>query len=94
MALLGFPLVAEGLHAGADAGVEEVAAIRALSALDATRATAVLLAVPGVSWATAFDDPERAAWHERKMASKESRPAKHLALLGGGAPATTVLHVE
>ena len=74
------------------AGVEEVATIRAAHALDATRATAVLLEAPGVAWATSFDDPARADWHARKMSSKEARPAVHLELMGGTKGAT-VLHV-
>ena len=75
------------------AGVEEVATIRAAHALDASRATAVLLEAPGVEWATSFDDPARADWHARKMASKEARPAVHLELMGGSKGAT-VLHVS
>ena len=95
LALLGFPLVGEGLHPGADGGVEEVSAIHALARLQPDKATALLVAVPGVSWETDFDDPKRAEWHAKKMASKESRPAKHLALLGApGAPPAVVRHVR
>ena len=90
---MGFPLVADGVHAGVAAGVEEVATIRAAHALDPSRATAVLLAAPGVEWATSFDDPARADWHARKMSSKEARPAVHLELMGGSKGAT-VLHVS
>jgi hypothetical protein len=93
LCLVGFPLVADGVHTGVAGGVEEVAAIRAVHALDARRATAVLVAAPGVAWATAFDDPARADWHARKMASKEARPAAQLELMGGGG-AATVLHVS
>ena len=128
LCLVGFPLVADGVHAGVAAGVlffdplparwraarshrrrvhqahcliipqvaagvEEVATIRAAHALDPSRATAVLLEAPGVAWATSFDDPARADWHARKMASKEARPAVHLELMGGSKGAT-VLHVS
>mmetsp|Transcript_808 Transcript_808/g.2159 ORF Transcript_808/g.2159 Transcript_808/m.2159 type:complete len:266 (-) Transcript_808:26-823(-) len=93
LCLVGFPLVADGVHAGVAAGVEEVATIRAAHALDPSRATAVLLAAPGVEWATSFDDPARADWHARKMSSKEARPAVHLELMGGTKGAT-VLHVS
>lgn len=94
LALLGFPLVGEGLHAGAAGGVEEVSAIHALAKVHPAKARALLVALPGVAWATDFDDEKRAAWHAKKMASKESRPAAHLALLAAEAgPPTTVLHV-
>ena len=93
LCLVGFPLVADGVHAGVAAGVEEVATIRAAHALDPSRATAVLLEAPGVEWATSFDDPARADWHARKMSSKEARPAVHLELMGGSKGAT-VLHVS
>ena len=93
LCLVGFPLVADGVHAGVAAGVEEVATIRAAHALDPSRATAVLLEAPGVEWATSFDDPARADWHARKMSSKEARPAVHLELMGGTKGAT-VLHVS
>ncbi|KAH8097309.1 hypothetical protein JL720_197 [Aureococcus anophagefferens] len=94
LALLGFPLVGEGLHAGAAGGVEEVSAIHALAKVHPAKARALLVAVPGVAWATDFDDEKSAAWHAKKMASKEARPAAHLALLAAEAgPPTTVLHV-
>ena len=33
-------------------------------------------------WDTKFEDPQRQAYHDRKMQSKDSRPAKQLAVMG------------
>ena len=34
------------------------------------------------AWDTKFEDPERQAYHDRKMKSKDIRPAKQLAAMG------------
>ena len=89
-----FPLVAEGLHAETEGGVEEVTAIEAHRRVVAPRPVeALLVKLAGVDWQTHFDDPKRAEWHASKMASKRSRPAKHLALLGESALLSQVTHL-
>eukprot|EP00616_Rhizochromulina_sp_CCMP1243_P001169 CAMPEP_0118980128 /NCGR_PEP_ID=MMETSP1173-20130426/27590_1 /TAXON_ID=1034831 /ORGANISM="Rhizochromulina marina cf, Strain CCMP1243" /LENGTH=313 /DNA_ID=CAMNT_0006930449 /DNA_START=11 /DNA_END=950 /DNA_ORIENTATION=+ len=74
LALTGFLGVAEGtcLPSREDAGVEEVTCLSLLQHLPtASRRTgAKLVRVPGIAWETVFQDPERQAWHERKMKSK------------------------
>lgn len=49
----------------------------------------------GVCWNTGlFDgDPEREAYHAKKMASKDARPAAQMAVVGMAVPAGTVLHM-
>lgn len=93
LALTGFPMVGEGVHrinakggscnqnkciAG---GVEEVSTIAVLQNILCKTCKAKVVAVPGIIWEQHFDDKERRIWHEKKMKSKESRPAKHLELL-------------
>lgn len=80
LALVGFPLVSEGI--AADGGVEETSAIECFARIMPDKARAYLVRLPEVVWQTTFDDPKRAEWHARKMASKASRAAAHLALLG------------
>jgi len=84
LALTGFPAVGEGLHEGVHcAGVEEVSCVATLQRiLTPERASAKLVVVPGIKWDTHWEDAGRRAWHEKKMASKDSRPARHLQLLG------------
>ena len=70
LSLTGFPLVADGRE-GVDAGVEEVSAVALLKHLrpDARALLVSFKADGGVQWnvESAFEDPERRAWHERKM---------------------------
>mmetsp|Transcript_14054 Transcript_14054/g.20578 ORF Transcript_14054/g.20578 Transcript_14054/m.20578 type:complete len:275 (+) Transcript_14054:87-911(+) len=90
LALVGFPLVAEGLHANIAAGVEEVSTIALIQrTVGADRAKAFLVPLEDIKWDQQFDDPERKAWHERKMQSKVERPARHLGLLNN---CTGVVH--
>jgi hypothetical protein len=67
------------------AGIEEVAAISTLQKLlSPSSARAVVVHnLPGFAWDTSSlaDDPKRQEWHERKMASKETRAAAQLELL-------------
>ena len=88
LALTGFPMVGEGVHRSEDnnkeciaGGVEEVSAIALLQKILPTSAGAKLTKVPGIIWENEFADEERRKWHESKMKSKRSRPAKHLDLL-------------
>mmetsp|Transcript_6046 Transcript_6046/g.18982 ORF Transcript_6046/g.18982 Transcript_6046/m.18982 type:complete len:282 (+) Transcript_6046:36-881(+) len=88
LAVVGFPLVADGLFCPEGGGVEEVAAIECLRRVQDTAAPRAFLAkLPGgfPHWETSsfLDDPKRKAWHDRKMTSKASRAAAHLALLNG-----------
>lgn len=95
LGLTGFPLVADGRE-GVEAGVEEVSAVALLKHLrpDAKALLVAFTERSGIQWnvESAFEDPERRAWHERKMKSKDDRPARHLELLG--LPLVLVEHVE
>jgi len=87
LSLTGFPLVADGVHAGRDgspgvSGVEEVSTIAVLQRiLGADNAKAKLVPLSDVTWETDFADTVRKEWHERKMTSKIERSARHLELL-------------
>ncbi len=99
LSLLGFPLVADGLLSDVPAGVEEVSTVSILQTLRPIL-KAKLIPVASISWLTSFDDPERAAWHERKMKSKVSRPEAQLSKLYDSSPPAAlpgpgnVIHVE
>mmetsp|Transcript_18813 Transcript_18813/g.24815 ORF Transcript_18813/g.24815 Transcript_18813/m.24815 type:complete len:321 (+) Transcript_18813:34-996(+) len=83
LALTGFLPVAEGLHEGLDAGVEEVTAISLLQSIRPKSSNAKLIKMPQIEWETKWKDPERKRWHQKKMASKISRAdaqLQHLAL--------------
>ncbi|KAJ3196000.1 hypothetical protein HK101_010416 [Irineochytrium annulatum] len=90
LALTGFLLVAEGFEKmGTVGGVEEVSVIAMHQRLHPTSSKAKLVsflakggAKADADWDTEWKDEGRREWHERKMASKVSRPAKHLELLG------------
>ena len=96
ISLTGFPLVSEGLLTPNQeaAGVEEVAATAILQKLlGGHAAKSKLVALPGVQWQEDFDgDPERQAWHARKMNSKKLRAARQLELLGIQSSDNHVVH--
>jgi len=48
--------------------------------------------IGNTDWNTTFSDPKRKEYHEKKMASKDSRPAAHLHALGINAG--TVRHID
>ena len=52
---------------------------------------AVLVRMKGVEWETNFKDPVRSKYHEKKMRSKDERPANQMLKLG--IPNGKVLHV-
>lgn len=52
---------------------------------------AVLVRMKGVEWETNFTDPVRLKYHEKKMRSKDERPADQMLRLG--IPYGNVLHV-
>jgi hypothetical protein len=88
LALLGFPLVADGLHRLDDgtpiaAGIEEVATVLMHQKLNPTGSKAKLVKVNGVEWRQNFEDEERMKWHDAKMKSKYARAELHRSLLGG-----------
>ena len=94
LGLTGFPSVADGRE-GVEAGVEEVSTVALLKHLR-PEAKAVLVSIrsrESIHWdlEAVEADAERRAWHEKKMRSKDDRPAKHLQLLG--LPPTFVEHV-
>jgi len=96
LALLGFVGVAEGLNVEsdrADGGVEEVTAIALIQFLAPSRSGAKLIKIPGLEWATSFDDEKRRRWHELKMRSKVERPASQMARLPG-LPKGSVMHIN
>ena len=86
LGLLGFPLVADGRpgEGGFEGGVEEVAAVCSLQRLrpSDTRVKLLRIASLATSWDVLFADPERAAWHDRKMVSKVTRPQAQLEAMG------------
>jgi hypothetical protein len=89
LALLGFPLVADGLHQQEDgtpvaAGIEEFATVLLHQRMDPGGSKAKLVKVVGVEWEQDFEDEERRKWHEAKMKSKVTRAEVHRSLLGGG----------
>ncbi len=92
LALIGFPLCADGLHTLEDGtsvagGIEEFATIllhQRVSPCGEGNSKAKLVKVAGVAWEQTFDDNERRKWHENKMKSKKSRAEVHRTLLGGG----------
>jgi hypothetical protein len=81
LALTGFLGISDGLIAGVEGGVEEVAAIALLQRLLPGRACAKLVRLEGVEWRTTWTDPARREWHERKMLSKLTRPRQQLEAL-------------
>lgn len=91
LALLGFPMVADGLGTGLG-GVEEVSAF-ALAHYLYPNLEAALLQVPGIDWNVHFKDAKRAAYHKTKMESKDARPQHHLEALGLCGSGSKVCHV-
>ena len=88
LALLGFPLVADGLHRLEDgspvaAGIEEVATVLVHQKINPAGSKAKLVKVDGVEWRQDFEDKERRKWHDDKMKSKYTRAEVHRSLLGG-----------
>jgi hypothetical protein len=84
LALTGFPMIGDGVGADrAMGGVEEVSAINLLQKVNPElKAVLVRFTSHAVQWNTRFDDPERQKYHDRKMQSKNERPAKQMAILG------------
>lgn len=76
LALVGFPLVSD---MPPSAGIEEVATVAILQSLiGRDEAKCKLVNLSGISWDEGFQDPERKAWHEQKMASKAQRAESQL----------------
>jgi len=95
LAKTGFLLVSEGICEGTkpdDAGVEEVAVISLHQMLSPQTSLAKLVEVSGLTWHTDFEDPKRAQWHNKKMASKRLRAQSQLGALG--TKAAHVLHLS
>ena len=80
LTLTGFPMIGDG-HGPCAGGVEEVSAISLLQHIN-PQLKALLVRLPGIEWNTTFEDTQRAQWHERKMSSKNERPARQLDILG------------
>lgn len=90
--LLGFLAIGDGT-ADVEGGVEEVSTLALLLHIKpALKAILVRDTTAEVTWNTQFDDPVRQMYHEKKMKSKDERPARHLEILG--IPEQTVFHVE
>ncbi|GMF25001.1 unnamed protein product [Phytophthora fragariaefolia] len=85
-ALMGDALRLEVEGIGSAAGIEEVATIamyQQLYANGTSPTTAKLVRVPSIAWQVdRLDDPERLAWHKKKMGSKQQRAAAQLAHFG------------
>jgi hypothetical protein len=82
LSVFGFPLLGDGIINHKMGGVEEVTAITmAQNHLRSSTAILMDMSAANISWNTKFDDPQRAAWHEQKMKSKDERPAVQLTFL-------------
>uniref|UniRef100_M4BTB3 Uncharacterized protein n=1 Tax=Hyaloperonospora arabidopsidis (strain Emoy2) TaxID=559515 RepID=M4BTB3_HYAAE len=99
---VGFVLMGDALRLEVDgigsvAGIEEVATIAVYQQLYANATsptTAKLVRVPNIAWqVNTMKDPQRSAWHEKKMASKQQRAAAQIAHFGGVSPGR-VFHLE
>ena len=91
LAMVGFPLVGDGLHQQEDGspvapGIEEFATVLLHQKMMGGSSTlkAKLVKVSGVEWEQNFEDEERRKWHETKMKSKFTRAEVHRSILGGG----------
>ena len=91
--LTGFPLIGNGnKNLDISGGVEEVTAVSLLQYIN-PQWKAFLVDTSGfVEWDTNFTDPKRAEWHEKKMNSKDSRPAVQMRMLG--IPSGKSIHVH
>ncbi|RLN93143.1 hypothetical protein BBJ28_00026402 [Nothophytophthora sp. Chile5] len=99
---IGFALMGDALRLevdgiGSAAGIEEVTTIAMYQQLfrNTQAATAAkLLRLPGIAWQVdELKDPERMAWHRKKMTSKEKRATAQMAHFGGVAVGQ-VYHLE
>ncbi|KAK1945211.1 hypothetical protein P3T76_003744 [Phytophthora citrophthora] len=99
---IGFALMGDALRlevegvgpAGGDEEVSTISMYQQLFANTTAPTRAKLLRVPGVTWQVAdFKDPEREAWHTRKMRSKKQRTAAQMAQFGGVASGH-VYHID
>ena len=80
LALTGFPMVGDGIDSSENGGVEEVTAINLLQLIN-PKLQCILVKTREIEWNVDFDDPERLAYHEKKMKSKDERPQTQLTLL-------------
>ncbi|KKS15997.1 MAG: hypothetical protein UU71_C0010G0019 [Parcubacteria group bacterium GW2011_GWB1_41_6] len=86
----GFPIFGDGpVDEPANAGVEEVVTIAMIQSHAAYAAK--MVKVPGQKWDTSGFTDERLAAHEKKMTSKNSRPARQLEVARFQGP--MVLHI-
>jgi len=76
LSITGFLLAGDSPWNTDNAGVEELTTISALQNL--YRVNAKLINVPGVIWDTSNWDDDRKAMHDKKMATKISRPESQL----------------
>ena len=96
LGLIGFPMIGDGYGPSIPGGVEEVSAIALAQMLNDTwQAKLLRLEVEGgtLTWHTSFASEERRLYHEKKMASKDSRPASQMLALGGAVGPGRVVHV-
>jgi hypothetical protein len=97
--LIGFPLLADGVHKMDDgssiaAGIEEFSTILIhQKVLGIEKTKAKLVKVQGIEWEQSFDDEERKKWHEAKMKSKLSRAEMHRDALGGNKIRGIAIHI-
>ena len=99
LALIGFPLIGDGYHTSVPGGVEEVSAIAMAQMLN-RQWEAKLIQMSNdtegsqVKWNTTFADESRRLYHEKKMASKNSRPAAQMSMLGEAVGTGRVRHIK
>lgn len=89
LGLTGFPAIADG-RGEVPGGMEEVVTISLLQHLYGDRASAYLVASPGVEWRPRMQDSA----HELKMRSKSARAEAHLARMGIPPGRVTVVEGE
>lgn len=82
LALTGFLSVSSGNYEEIPGGVEEVVTISLLQRLKPYSMNAKVVDLDSVAWDTSWSSEERRAYHEEKMASKDSRAKVQLEALG------------
>jgi hypothetical protein len=91
LGLTGFLAISDGLHTPESSGVEEVATISLLQALQPLNTHAVLVRLPGLRWHTRWEDLGRRRWQATKMTTKRERSRQQLKLLGLPGGLVTIL---
>ena len=93
--LTGFPLIGNGNRKlDISGGVEEVTTVSLLQYMNPAWRAYLVNTSGLVDWDTRFADPKRAEWHEKKMSSKDLRPAAQMKVLGIPSGKTEHVHMK